>query len=1071
VKKLSLCALIFLALISLIQASEKPVNTHPADAVVPGLPSLGLRAHPQASPVKADVDFGRMPLYFIANEGQVDGQVAYYIQGQDKTLYFTSEGVTFILSRPNNAKNEPRPLESIERAQEYGKARSEDETGEREAAASASWVTKLNFVGANPDVRPVGVEKTGAVISYFKGNPKNWRTGLSTYSQIVYPDLWPGIDLVYSGTVNRLKYELIVHPGADPSQIRLAYSGVETVRVTEEGRLEVTTPAGSFEDDVPVAFQEVEGECATLSLSYVLDDVAADKTKAAVFDTSQAPDAGPESRMHIYRFEVGEYDRTRPLVLDPAVLVNCGYVGGSADDQGYGIALDASGNAYITGYTYSIETTFPVAVGPDLTHNGNTDAFVAKVNAAGTALVYCGYIGGTSNDASYGIAVDNAGSAYVTGYTGSDQTTFPETVGPDLTHNGGPDAFVAKVNSSGTALVYCGYIGGISTDTGNGIAVDGSGNAYVTGYTSSTQSTFPETVGPDLTHNGNSDGFVAKVNSSGTALIYCGYVGGSGADYGTGIAVDGSGNAYVTGYTDSTQATFPETVGPDLTHNGGQDAFVARLNVAGTALLYCGYIGGSDSDVGLSIAVDSSGSAYITGNTLSTEATFPVSVGPDLTHNGGEDAFVAKVNVPGTALAYCGYIGGSNYEYGRGIAVDISGNAYVTGNTSSSEATFPVKEGPGNLIYNGGTDAFVAKVNPSGMALVYCGYIGGAGADFGYGMAVSGSGNAYVVGYAASDQATFPVLVGPDLTHNGAYDVYVAKVSYWDVWTPKHAVGDFDGDGADEVAVDFGAAGVYIYDNGAWTQMSPDNPESLIAANVDGDSPAEILADFGTTGLWLWNAGAWNQLSGVNADFVSIADLDGSGGEEIVGDFGATGLWIRNAGVWTQLSGVNADYMAFGDTNGMAGQELIGDFGATGLWLWDGGLWTQLSGVNADYMIAGDLDSSGDDEIFGDFAATGLWLWDSGAWTQLSNVNADFMIRADVNGDGDDEVLGDFGALGLWLWNGGSWTQTSGVNPEYIMAGDVDGDNQDEILADFGGLGLWLWNGGAWSQISANNPD
>jgi acyl-CoA hydrolase len=472
-------------------------------------------------------------------------------------------------------------------------------------------------------------------------------------------------------------------------------------------------------------------------------------------------------------------------VLDPALFVYAGYIGGSGRDVGLGIAVDSSGNAYVTGYTDSADATFPATVGPDLTYNGgSTDAFVAKVNAAGTALVYCGYIGGSDEDVGAGIAVDSSGNAYVTGFTQSTDATFPATVGPDLTYNGGStDAFVAKVNAAGTALVYCGYLGGAGEDFGYSIAVDSSGNAYVTGQTLSTEATFPVAVGPDLTFNGGSDAFVAKVNAAGTALVYCGYIGGSGFDIGRGIAVDSSGNAYVTGSTASTEATFPVAVGPDLTFNGGaspSDAFVAKVNAAGTALVYCGYIGGSGDDQGYGIAVDSSGNAFVTGSTSSTEVTFPVTVGPDLTYNGGSyDAFVAKVNAAGTALVYCGYIGGSNDDVSYGIAVDSSGNAYVTGYTQSTEATFPVTVGPG-LTFNGFTffgDAFVARVNAAGTALLYCGYIGGSGDDFGYGIAVDRSSNAYVTGSTDSTEATFPAKVGPDLTYNGgANDAFVVKI-------------------------------------------------------------------------------------------------------------------------------------------------------------------------------------------------------------------------------------------------------------------------------------------------------
>jgi uncharacterized repeat protein (TIGR02543 family) len=727
----------------------------------------------ESSALKVDRAFGRMPLYFISNGGQVDGPVAYYIQGKDKTIYFTSEGLTYVLNERRIGDNKDKEVDF------RGKRLSMD-MAEHGARSLSCWIVKQDFVGADPNVRPSGEEKTEAVISYFKGSPEEWKTGLSTYSRIIYRNLWPGIDLVYYGTTDRLKYEFIVHPGADPSLIRLAYRGASAVKVNGDGRIEVRTPVRGFEDDVPAAYQEADGERVDVALSYILEQPSEKESGVAVEEAI--------TKSFIYGFEVGDYDRTKPLILDPAVLVYCGYIGGSdEDDYGYGIAVDAAGNAYVTGLTSSTEATFPVTVGPDLTHNGYYDAFVAKVNSSGTALVYCGYIGGSgyfpSNygyDIGTGIAVDGEGNAYVAGYTNSTEGNFPVTVGPDLTYNGGEDAFVAKVNASGTALVYCGYIGGSSGDLGYGIAVDAAGNAYVTGYTQSTQATFPVLYGPDLTYNGGwCDAFVAKVNASGTTLVYCGYIGGSDIDKGTGIAVDGEGNAYVTGITYSTEATFPVLYGPDLTHNGGYyNAFVAKVNPSGTSLLYCGYIGGSGGDEGWGIAVDGEGNAYVTGITFSHEDTFPVTVGPDLTHNGYYDAFVAKVNSSGTALVYCGYIGGDNTDEGYGIAVDSAGNAYVTGGTRSSEATFPVTVGPELTFtpYAGYPDAFVARVNSSGTALVYCGYIGGSGEDIGRGIAVDSAGNAYVTGSTSSTEATFPVNVGPDLTYNGYGDAFVAKI-------------------------------------------------------------------------------------------------------------------------------------------------------------------------------------------------------------------------------------------------------------------------------------------------------
>ena len=778
-------------------------------AVLPGLVRAAGTYDGGDGGVRVDRDFGKMPLYFIENQGQLDKEVGFYVQGSDKTLYFTAQGVTFALA---------------------GKKAESEET--------QRWVVKLDFVGANPDVRPIGEDRQEAVISYFKGKREDWKTGLPTYRRIVYPEIWDGIDLVYSGSVNKLKYEFVVKPGADTKQIRLAYRGAGNVTVKETGELMVETPVGGFADAAPYAYQEMDGRRAAVSMASTLEE----ESSEGIFE---------------YGFDIGPYERTRPLILDPAVLIYCGYIGGTDTDMGYGIAVDASGSAYVTGFTTSTEADgFPVDVGPDLTHNDNYDLFVAKVNADGTGLVYCGYIGGTHWDTGRGIAVDGAGNAYVTGETHSTQASFPVVVGPDLNHNGYSDAFVAKVKADGTALVYCGYIGGTSEEHGYGIAVDASGNAYVTGDTKSSEASFPVVVGPDLTFNGSgmfdTDTFVAKVKADGTVLDYCGYIGGTGSESGRGIAVDADGNAYVTGWTESTEPNFPVVVGPDLSHHDGGDAFVAKVKAVPTEgddpLLYCGYIGGTLSDEGWSIAVDDSGNAYVTGFTLSTEATFPVVVGPDLTYNGSgfRDAFVAKVKAVPTEgddpLIYCGYIGGDNRDLGLGIAVDTAGNAYVTGETRSAEASFPVAIGP-DITYNGDgldTDAFVAKVNVSGTSLIYCGYIGGADSDKGYGIAVDDSGCAYATGYTNSSEADgFPVVVGPDLTYNDTIhrDAFVAKIPAWPCPTA-----DFDDD-CDVDFVDFSVLGLTWLLEEQEAGYDPNCDISIPADNLINEKDIKIFTD------------------------------------------------------------------------------------------------------------------------------------------------------------------------------------------------------------------------------------
>jgi hypothetical protein len=298
------------------------------------------RAEPAAgTTARVKAPWGKLPLYFIENRGQVDPRVAYYIQGQSTTVYFTSEGVTLALTGPSKrqtASETPEPGVSL-RPVTFITTSDAD-------AAMQRWTLKLEFVGANPTVQPTGQDPTPAVISYFTGPQEQWQTGLKTYSTLVYVDLWPGIDLVYSGIEQRLKYTFMVKPGADPQQIRLAYHGATGVQLSDAGELEVTTPVGVVTDDTPLAYQELAGQHVAVAAAYTLEaDAAAGAWR--------------------YGFQVGAYDRSQPLVLDPAMLVYAGYIGGTGNDLGVGIAVDSSGNAYVTGWTLSTEASFPVTGG------------------------------------------------------------------------------------------------------------------------------------------------------------------------------------------------------------------------------------------------------------------------------------------------------------------------------------------------------------------------------------------------------------------------------------------------------------------------------------------------------------------------------------------------------------------------------------------------------------------------------------------------------------------------------------------------------------------------------------
>lgn len=694
-----------------------------------------------------------MGTFFIENRGQAGPHVAYYLQGREVSAFFTREGVTFSLSGALTPTAGPQ-LATYRR---------------REAPASRRWAVKLDFLGANHGARLHGRDRSTGIVSYFKGPAERWQVGLPTFRSVAYEDLWPGIDLEYTISGDGLKYSFLIAPGADAEQIRLAYRGAE-VRLNQAGELEISTPHGGLRDAKPYAYQEQANGHREVAAAYRLED---DHEDGSV----------------ICRFELGPYDRAQPLVLDPVVVVYGGYIGGSGSERGEAIAVDGDGNAYVVGRTDSTEATFPASAGPDLSFNGGdpaVDAFVAKVKADGSGLIYAGYIGGSDGEWASGIAVDRHGRAYVIGTTSSSEATFPVKLGPDLTYNGSSDAFVARVNAAGTALEYAGYIGGSSSEQGHGIAVDDEGHAYLAGETHSDSSGFPLKVGPDLTANGGSEAFVAKLAADGSTFLYSGFFGGAAADEAHDIAVDQGGNAYITGLTHSAESQgFPVRKGPDLTHNGNTDAYVAKIRAGGVEHEYAGYLGGSGEDVARAIAVDSSGRAYLTGWTYSDQNTFPVSIGPDLTFNSPDtmdDAFIARVKSDGSGLEYAGYIGGAATDTGQDLALDSAGNVYVTGRTESSETTFPVKDGP-DVTHNGGGDydAYVAKVKSDGTGLVYAGYVGGLLEDFAHGIAVDHQGNAYITGSTESDQSTFPVKVGPDLTpykdpDDGIDDAFVVKI-------------------------------------------------------------------------------------------------------------------------------------------------------------------------------------------------------------------------------------------------------------------------------------------------------
>ena len=708
-------AVVAVAVTAIVRAAPQPADLS-AIAARGTAPPASASAAP--SDQKALEAYGKLPLAFVPNAGQTDARVRFSAKAVGASFYFTQTEAIFSFAKVSD------PDRRV--------------------------VLSLAFLGANPETRLEGRRLLPGKVNYLLGNdPEKWHTNLPSYGQLAYRDLWPGIDMVFRGDANRLKYEFVLRPGARVEDIRLAYRGADRLALGAGGQLLIATGAGTLTDMRPVSYQDVRGRRVPVKSRFQLEPAVGHATA--------------------YGFGVGTYDPRRPLVIDPGLLYST-YLGGNSSDIGNPVAVDAAGSAYVTGETNSDD--FPTTAGAfDRARNG-TDAFVTKLNPAGTGLVYSTFLGGGSTDRGRGIAVDGAGSAYVTGMTESNN--FPVTPGAFDTGRNGIDAFMTKLNATGTApLLYSTFLGGSGTDQGFSIAVDGSGSAYITGETES--SNFPTTTGAfDTTQNGV-DAFVTKLNPTlvgALSLVYSTHLGGGGADRGRGITL-AAGNAHVTGVTESNN--FPTTGGAFDTTQNGVDAFMTKLNATGTApLLYSTYLGGGGTDRGFGIAVDGAGNAYLTGE--SDSSNFPTTTGAFDPSQSGVDAFVTKLNptlVGALSLVYSTYLGGSGADRGFGIAVDVAGNAYLTGETDSSN--FPTTTGAFDTTQSG-IDAFVTKLNATGTApLLYSTYLGGSGADRGLGIAVDGGGSAYVTGQTES--TNFPTTPGAfDTTYNTNGDAFVTKL-------------------------------------------------------------------------------------------------------------------------------------------------------------------------------------------------------------------------------------------------------------------------------------------------------
>jgi hypothetical protein len=755
--------------------------------------TLTLAVHAVSAPsTMANALMVNLPLAFEINQSEANDAAGFVARGQGYRLYLGQSHFEVQLAAAGNSA---------------------------QSGISGVLTTRLRarLVGAAEKIKPEPLKMTAGSINYFHGNDAGqWRKGMPAFEQVQYRGVYPGIDLVFYGNQQSLEYDFIISPGSDPAKICLEFEGAQEAELDSEGALVLRCANGEFRHHAPVIYQMKNGSRIPIQGKYVLDK-------------SLSPIPGNQTIARL-RFSLGEYDRALPLWLDP-ILDYGTYLGGSGDDSGQGVAVDSSGNIYITGQTVS--TDFPTTAGAfqskcgtdGLCNGGHYDVFVTKLNPAGTTRLYSTYLGGSGDEQSWGIAVDNLGRAHVMGWTKS--TDFPTLNAFQATNAGSRDAFVASFDDTG-ALFYSTYLGGssdIDADIDGGIAVDQSGDVYVTGRTAS-----PDFPVRNAFQNPSAGlkAFVSKFNpfSSGNAsLLYSTCLGGTNGDNGaTGIAVDSAGYAYITGYT--TANDFPVKGAAQPLFGGIRDVFVAKLDTTqsgAAALLYSTYLGGSNEEAETSgdIAVDSLGQAWVTGATRSG-LDFPVR-NPVQSYGGDWDIFVTKLSASGSNFLFSTFLGGkgADGQLEAHIATDPAGNAYVTGQTLSGD--FPVTQG----IALGVDSVYVAKFDAAGTQIMFSMILG---PGEGTGIVADSAENVYLTGQTTSQ--AFPVRNAIQSSLKGPSDAFLARLrpSTNDVAvqiTPSFA------------SIPIGSNLVYMV---LVTNLGPD-PATVIVTNLSNLSFAAFPAD------------------------------------------------------------------------------------------------------------------------------------------------------------------------------------------------------------------------------------
>jgi hypothetical protein len=853
----------------------------------------------------------QLPFTFVENRGQADAQIRYIGSGPDFKAWFEDRGVILQQGQTN------------------------------------VQVTFENM--ARPRIK--AESPLAARANYLRGNDASrWHTDLPLFGSIRYIGLWQGIDVTYTAIGGQVKAEYLVAPGADPSRIGLRFGG--DVRIQEDGTLRIKGLQGDFMEDKPFLYQSVGGKRVEV---------------AGSFEKLANGSIG---------FHTADYDRAQTLIIDPSIMFS-GYFGGSTEDDITAVGIDNLSNIVVAGWTAS--TDLPAAGGAIARYGGGVDAFVASFLPNGGGLLYCTYLGGSGDDRAFALTLDSSRNVYVTGWTSS--KNFPVLSALQLHLSGTRDAFVAKLNAAGNALIYSTYLGGTGVDAGYAIALDTTNSAVI--YGDSTSSNLP--LSPNAfqkTFGGSQDVFLGKISPTGSALTFLTYLGGSGVEHATCLSLGSSGAYFIGGSTRS--ANFPVAAPYQAHLGGGQDGFYAKVTPDGGTLTFSSYLGGSGTDEVDGIYQDPGNYLVVAGTTAS--ANFPVTQGAFQTIFGGAtDGFIARFS-PSRLLSYSTFIGGSLNDTVTAMAHDFHGNPYVTGSTDSTD--FPVMN-PVQAGNAGGMDGFVVKLNPTLSTLMFGTYLGGTGNDGGNAIAVDFETSIVVGGQTSSGD--FPTAGSAQAYSSEQISSFVTKIA------PGFTIG-----------VGYGSGSTLAITTDPWHVAT-----DVVTTTYGNSTDLPISGDWDGSGkkrVGLFRNGTW------------ILDINGNG--------------IVDAGDKTVVFGQAGDVPVVGDWLG-TGHIALGLF-RSGTFILD--LSGHLSGIatgqgdatfafgqGGDIPVAADWSNSGTTKV-GIFR-NGLWIVDYTGGRAMNSSNHNY----NYGQSGDRPVVGD--------WDSSGHASKIGIYRAGVWVLDYDGDN------------------------------